>query len=208
MAQGRARPAVVPVATGREAEVVEVLSAAFFRYPVMRHILADSGTRYRHHLTSLVGFFVAARLSRDEPVLALELEGRLVAAALMTPPNNRPPPGKLQERRKKLWHRLGWAAEQRYQQLGEVWATVAVEEPNLHLNMIGVSPAHAGTGLGTLLLDQVHCLSRRLPDSTGVSLTTEWGPNVAFYRHCGYQLVGQARVDPGLETWGMFRPDR
>ena len=28
-----------------------------------------------------------------------------------------------------------------------------------------------------------------------------------FYRHLGYEVVGQRTIAPGVETWGMFRPD-
>ena len=41
----------------------------------------------------------------------------------------------------------------------------------------------------------------------GVTLTTEDPSNVPLYEHFGYQVVGHARVAPGLESWGFFRHD-
>ncbi len=200
---------VVAIPKERTAEVVAVLSQAFFDYPVMRFVLSDAGNDYRRHLEGLVDFFVAARVLRDEPMLGVDLGGRLAAAAIMTPPetHRRPPPDELLEKRQKLWRSLGTPAEQRYGLLGEVWPEVGVAEPNLHLNMIGVLPSLAGSGLGGLLLTAVHSLSAGDPESTGVSLTTELAANVSYYRNRGYRLVGHRQVTDGLATWGMFRPD-
>jgi hypothetical protein len=73
--------------------------------------------------------------------------------------------------------------------------------------MIGVRRDRAGRGLGCALLDAIHAMSERDPDSTGISLTTETAANVPFYEHCGYDIVGHEQIVDGLETWGFFRPD-
>jgi GNAT superfamily N-acetyltransferase len=73
--------------------------------------------------------------------------------------------------------------------------------------MLGVRTDAQGKGLGRRLLDRVHTLARDDAHAQGVTLTTEDPKNVALYRHCGYEVVGQARVAPELETWAMFRPD-
>ena len=106
-----------------------------------------------------------------------------------------------------LFSALGGAARDRYNQLGRIWARFAINEPNLHLNMIGVRGTHAGRGLGRLLLDHVHARSVSDPDSTGVTLTTESRDNVPLYEHLGYRLVGHEHVSDSLATWGFFRPD-
>ena len=72
--------------------------------------------------------------------------------------------------------------------------------------MIGVRRALAGTGLGRGLLEAVHQVAAEARESKGVSLSTEVPRNVELYRHFGYQLIGQATVAEGVETWGMFRP--
>ncbi len=57
------------------------------------------------------------------------------------------------------------------------------------------------------MLDAIHTMSERDPDSTGVSLTTETAANVPLYEHCGYHIVGHEQILDGLETWGLFRPN-
>ena len=187
-------------------EVTGVLCEAFADYPVMRYVLGPDGD-YPGRLRTLVGFFVAARAIPEHPVLGVSIGPELAGVALCTPPKPPAPLPELDTAREETWGLLGADARARYDECGRAWETVAVAEPNLHLNMIGVPPRFRGRGLARLLLDAVQALSRDLPGSRGVSLTTESAANVELYRHFGYRLVGQRRIAPELETWGFFRPD-
>lgn len=51
-------------------DAVTVLCDAFYDYPVMRYVLRPS-SEYDHRLRSLIGFFVAARVLREELVLGI-----------------------------------------------------------------------------------------------------------------------------------------
>lgn len=184
--------------------VVDVLVEAFRDYPVMRHVL---GPAPFEALRTLIGFFVSARVLRHEPMLGIRSGPTLVAAALVTPPGTREAPPALAERREAVWTQLGSKARERYEALGAVWRQFAIPEANYHLNMIGVRDSHAGRGLGRRVIDRVHEISRRDPDSAGVTLTTETPRNVPLYEHLGYRVIGHVRLTDELETWGFFRPD-
>ena len=173
---------VVTIPPDKTPAVVAVLCDAFSDYPVMRYVLAGSEGDYADNLNTLIGFFVGARVWRREPVMGIEESGALAAAAaIMTPPGQRHPPHQILEQRERVWQQLGSEARARYEFLGEAWPNVGVTEPNLHLNMIGIRQGQAGRGLGRALLDAIHTMSERDPDSTGVSLTTETAANVPFY---------------------------
>jgi hypothetical protein len=67
-------------------QAVTVLCDAFQDYPVMRYVLG-SADDYDHRLRTLIGFFVSARVLREEPVLGIyDGDGTLAAAALVTLP--------------------------------------------------------------------------------------------------------------------------
>jgi GNAT superfamily N-acetyltransferase len=200
---------VVSAITPEQApEAVTVLCDAFREYPVMRHVIGRAGDEYDNRLTALVDFFVAARMLRREPILAVE-DGRQVAAvALLTSPGDREAPAELETLREYLWRELGRAARTRYETLGRVWQRFTYPKPHYHLNMIGVLRSHTGRGLGRRLLDAVHGLSYKEPGSRGVSLTTEDSGNVELYLRFGYEIVGHANVSNAFETWGFFRTDR
>jgi len=191
----------------RAGEAVEALCDSFHDYPVMRYILATSGGAYDGDLRTLIGMFVAARVSRGAPILAVEREGTVAAVATITRPEERivPPPD--DPSREAVWRSLGADAKVRYEMLRAAWERHAVSDPQYHLNMLGVRRKYAGQGLGRALLDAIHELSQRDERSSGVSLTTEDPKNVPLYRHFGYEVIGHERVENALETWSFFRRD-
>lgn len=188
-----------------EAAVVETLCEAFADYPVMRYVLGPGGD-YGKRLKTLIGFFVAARVLRDDPMFGIADGTRLIGVATCTLPGGSPTP-ELEAVRERTWAALGADALERYEHCVRAWEPLGVAEPNLHVNMLGVRPPFQGRGLSRVLLEQVHALSHDLPESAGVTLTTETAANVALYQRFGYRIVGQRRIAAGLETWGFFRAD-
>ena len=197
---------VVRLATGDVPRMVDALSDAFLEYPVMSFVVGECED-YAGRFGALIHFFVTARDLRDEPLLGIVQEDSVVAAATVSLPGGKESPEELASVRDITWPKLGADARSRYEACGEVWRHLGVAEPNIHLNMIGVRRSSQGKGYAGLLLDRVHEMSRDSLDSDGVTLTTEDESNVSFYLRAGYDMVGHARVAPGLETWGFFRGD-
>jgi GNAT superfamily N-acetyltransferase len=185
--------------------IIEVMAEAFCDYPVMRFVLGADAPAFEQRLVTLVKMFVMARVLRDEQLFGVGRR-RLVGAALVSRPG-RPNPPAFTELREATWSALGSGARARYDACGATWATLQVDIPHIHLNMIGVRDEARGQGVGRHLLERVHALSAGDPTSKGVTLTTENPDNVPFYERFGYRVVGEARIGPGLETWSFFRPD-
>jgi GNAT superfamily N-acetyltransferase len=203
---GRQIPPVVRLPGERLDEVVETLSLSFFEYPVMRYILKDAGSDYDGQLRDLVAYFTDSRFSRGWPVLGIEVEGALVAAANVTPPRRTPRPPSLVERYERLRERTGVEAITRFEAFAEATESLEPDAPHYMLGMIGVPPAHQGKGYARPLLEAVHEMSADDPESTGVLLSTETSGNLPLYQHFGYRILGEARVDE-LITWALYRPD-
>lgn len=188
-------------------DVVDVLSGAFFDYPVMRFVLGPNQPDYENCLRSLVGVFVSARVLRGEPLLGVAGASGLEAAAIVSRPDGARAPEPFRALAAEVWGELGAPARSRYDAFASACALFRVDEPHLHLNMIGVRRSAQGTGLGRRLIEHVHEMSRQDERSVGVTLTTEDPDNVPMYRHLGYSIIGHATVAPDLRTWGFFRPD-
>lgn len=186
-------------------DVVRVLCEAFADYPVMRYVLGREGA-YPERLRILIGFFHGARVLRDDAILGISDGRELCGVALCSLPDRVAPP-ELDLLRDRTWAALGADARARYDDCVRAWESTGVDEPNIHVNMVAVVPDRQGRGLARALLERVHAMSRERADSRGVTLSTESERNVALYRHLGYQVVGQATIAPGLETWDFFRPD-
>jgi ribosomal protein S18 acetylase RimI-like enzyme len=199
-------PRVEPVPVDADAQVVAVLAEAFGDYPALRYVIGPAGAEFQERLAALLGFFVAARRARGEPVLGVRSGEAWAAVALATLPDAATPPAALGKARERTWALLGSDARARYEELGERWAGLAVREPHVHLNLVGVRKADRGRGLGAALVGAVVELSHTHPTSRGVSLSTETEANVAFYRALGFELRGAFEAGPGVRSWVMFRP--
>ena len=191
----------------RAPEVVDVLGEAFFDYPVMRFVLGPHEPEYADALRRLVGLFVAARMLRGEWMIGIPGRSGLEAAAIVSRPDGSPAPDEFRALAEEVWSDLGAPARARYEAFGRACAPFQVEQPHLHLNMIGVRRQAQGRGLGRRLIERVQEMSRGDASSVGVTLTTEDPDNVPLYQHLGYGVIGHATVAPELRTWGFFRPD-
>jgi ribosomal protein S18 acetylase RimI-like enzyme len=201
----RDRPSPFQVTPDRHDEVTRVMCDAFHDYPVMRYVIGRDHDSYEVCLQTLVGYFVQARFLHGDPVLAVEASGVMTAAATLTAPGDRDDPPTLAALRDSVWKQLGEPARLRYVSLCDIWGRFWLRKPHYHVNMIGVLPAYQGRGLARILLDHVHALSKRHPQSLGVSLTTEVLQNVRLYEHLGYRIMDHEDVGPDFETWGLFR---
>src|SRR5690606_16950852 len=123
---------------------------------------------------------------RREPLLGIRRGPDLVAAAIVSSTHTTASPPEVAERRAALWAAIGADARARYEAFGQATLTFAIEEPHLHLNMLGAIPSARGRGHGRRLADAVW---RRTADDdcAGVSLTTEDPRNVPFYEHLGFR---------------------
>jgi GNAT superfamily N-acetyltransferase len=188
-------------------DVVDVLWESFHDYPVMRYIIGVTAD-YDERLRKLMDFFASARYLRSETVLGVGEPGALSGVAMVSDPTVKAPP-EVVELRDATFIALGDEAWVRYEEFGAACRPFFEDmERAIHLNMIGVRRSAQGQGVGRRLIDYVHGLSRADRASAGVTLTTEEPTNVAIYQHLGYSIIGHAPLRAGLETWGMFRPDR
>jgi GNAT superfamily N-acetyltransferase len=189
-------------------EIVDVFSDAFHDYPVMRYVLGADAP-YDRRLRKLVELFVSRRAYLDEPMLGVrDAAGVLVAAATLAVPRSAEPAAAFLALRDFAWAELGADARARYDAFAAVAQELAIASPHYYLDMIGVRRSHQGRGLARQLLEAVHDVSRANDVSTGVRLTTEHAPNVPFYRHFGYRVLGRAQVADGLESWALFRAEK
>lgn len=188
-------------------EVIDVLAAAFANYPTMRFTFdtAPDAAPDPADVHRLAEFFVSVRVLRGEPLLGIRRGADLVAAATVSSTRTGGSPSEVGERREALWAAIGPDARARYEAFGNATIAFRIDEPHLHLNMLGAIPSERGRGHGHRLVEAVWRLALRDPECTGVTLTTEDPRNLPFYEHLGFRRTGHARLGPTLETWGFFR---
>lgn len=188
--------------------ILDVFCDAFADYPVMQYVLGpDRHTPSR--LRQLIGYFVLRRVRLGGPMFgARAADGTLAGVATMTVPVESVAPPDLLGTRDRVFEALGQDCRVRYDAYAKAATLFANVGPHHHLNMLGVRHAFHSQGVGRLLLNAVSDLASADLRSAGVSLTTERPENVKLYEHCGYDVVGEARVTESFRTWGLFQPRR
>lgn len=198
-------PIVVQLEAEDQERVVKILTAAFYDYPVMRYVLEQERPDYDHKLTAMVGFFTEVRYLKGWPPFGVFHHGRMVATALVNPLTNPPGPPELRQAFKDLAAEIGSAAMDRLTAYEDTCEQMEPDAPHYYLGMIGVLPTHQGKGYARLLIEHLHNVVDKNPESAGICLNTEKANNVPLYRYLGYEVIGEAEVGP-LHTWCMFRP--
>lgn len=101
-----------------------------------------------------------------------------------------------------LWRLAG-------QKFNEVWSVIPLIEqhrpidPHWYLDILGVDPAQASTGIGSALL--THGLERSDQSGRCVFLDTLSEDNVQFYERYDFEVTSQFALPSGLPIWTMVR---
>ena len=173
---------------------------------MLRYFFVDEGERYEECLHTLFELGCRARVALNWPLLGCEIEGKLVGAAYGTPPDAEDWPSDLASERDQFYGSLSENAHINGGNYDRALAKHRHPNPHYFLHAIGVLPEAQGQGIGKLILNEFHELSRVHPISTGVALDTEIDSNVRLYESVGYVVEHHLMLDEVL-MWFMFRAD-
>lgn len=187
----------------RKPEALDVLCEAFYDYPVMRVVLAESGADYDHHLREMIDYFTENRFARGRPLYAIRQDGAMVAVAVCSGAESIPSPPELEEQGDRLDALLGETAVARLGAYDDLCLAGEPECPHHYLGMLGVTTPCRGKGLGRKLVEHLQEIVRSDPVSEGISLNTETAGNVPIYERLGFQIQAETK-DDYLHTWSMF----
>lgn len=177
--------------------VVRLLTAAFFDYPVMRYVVGDHD--YESRVKNLIAGYTDMRLDHDWPVLGCRVGGELRAAALISPAGAVADPEVVGRLEHRLRAALGRQAYERMERFEAASDANGPDGPHHFVGMLGVLPGAQGRGLGRTVLEAVKRMA--VEDGLkGVSLSTEDPANLPFYKHMGFRVNGHTDLG-ALKTW-------
>lgn len=76
------------------------------------------------------------------------------------------------------------------------------KENHYYLTMIAVSKEKQGLGIGKTVINNIHDMVTKDPDTHSICLDTENLKNVSYYEHLGYKLTHESKVN-GLSIYHM-----
>lgn len=181
-----------PAVKAREAEVVEVLAAAFDADVVYRQLLPDTRRRARA-LGALFRLVVADATQVGAVEVAAAAGGQVLGATVWLAPGAFPMSGARKVASLPGSLALLVAAPRSFVglvRLGAGLETAHPSEPSWYLQALGVHPAAQRQGLGARLLE---CgLARADADGLPATLHTAVPAAAALYQRAGFRTVGDA----------------
>jgi GNAT superfamily N-acetyltransferase len=211
---------IEPMKNGELPAVIDLLARALLDNPSSVGMFGpDPGRRLR----STRALYSMLMADMAQPPLVAGLHGRIVGAAAVSPPETcffyR---AKARVRRIRIagqdiylelpvvpWRqlagmlRIGWKGLGRAAIMGRSGTAHDPAGRHWHIELVGVEPDLQGQGIGRALMEAV----LRQTDAAGepAYLETDTPENVAFYRHRGFEVTGEARpLD--VHMWYMERP--
>jgi GNAT superfamily N-acetyltransferase len=195
------------IVAAREPDVTSAaacLAAAFADDPQMAFFFSGDPAQRQELVTEFFSILMAARLALGMPVLLLKSEGRILGAAMGYDTQRLEWPLAHQRRWALLQQRQASMAS-RFERADAISEEYKPQEPHFYLGVLGVHPSMQGKGAGGALIKAYCDLADRDPVSAGTFLETAQRKNLAFYKHCGFQLLGQGELAPGKPFWCLFR---
>lgn len=196
------------IVSAREPDVTSAaacLAAAFADDPQMAFFFPGDPPLRRDLVTEFFSILMAARLALGMPVLLSKSDGRILGAVMGYDTQRLEWPSAHQQRWALLQQRQASMAS-RFERADAISEEYKPQEPHFYLGVLGVHPSMQGKGAGGALIKAYCDLAERDPVSAGTFLETAQRKNLAFYKHCGFQLLGQGELAPGKPFWCLFRP--
>lgn len=182
----------------------ELLSRAFATYPVMVRAFATASGERQDWVRRIGYEIVTTRQEMGLPCLAATLDGTPIGVALLSPSTHETPP-EMRARFHRVLEAAGPDSIDFFRRFIEAVDSVEVPREHLWIAILAVDPKHQGKGIGRALIERSVAIARVMPDCVGLGLDTEDPKNVAIYRACGFEVVGEKGVD-GMPVFVMWRP--
>lgn len=201
-------PAITTLSRAELDDAVDALTDAFAGGPLMAHVFAAAAAPPpREGVAAIMRFGCLVRLELGWPLLgarAGDRPERLAGVVGVTLPGAAVWPAALEEAHRALAAAIGPAAAERLGRFSAVAEAHRPPEAHHHVGLIGVRPRLRRRGIGTSLLEAVHELAGRDPDSVGVTANVEDPLLAAWYERRGYDVWAWDDT-LGIEVWTLFR---
>lgn len=191
------------VGLDQRARVAEVIATSFGEDPALRWMLGGDASPAR--IRAWIDASCHLLHENDQPMLAIEHEGRVLGAALIS--DARTSWSTVSEARwvARLVRDLGLGVARRSVRHATTSQQHQPTQPFTYLMMVASHPEARGQGYGAALIQAIIERSQAEPASTGVQLETEKESLVRYYQGFGFEVRERFEVG-GIHTHSMFRP--
>lgn len=185
---------IIPLEAKHKENVIEVMIAAFDGYPLMNLFF---GNAYKHSIKALWRYIFDVSPMQNSLLLGAMIQDELQGAIFASPPETEKNQDKtaMADLEARLVEEIGKEAAEFFDLYFKLKSDRQPSQPHFYINALGVHPRSQGVGVGSALLEHIHILSDRYPESNVVALDTETEENVAYYQRLGYKVSSTAELN-------------
>jgi ribosomal protein S18 acetylase RimI-like enzyme len=194
---------IIPLEAKHKENVIEVIIAAFDGYPLMNLFFGNS---YKRSTKALWQYIFDISPIQDSLLLGAMVRDELQGVIFASPPETEKnqDEGAIAHLEARLVEEIGKEAAEFFDLYFKLKSDRQPSQPHFYINALGVHPRSQRMGIGSALLEHMHLLSARHPESNCVALDTETEQNVAYYQRLGYKVSSSSNFDR-VKIWFMFR---
>jgi ribosomal protein S18 acetylase RimI-like enzyme len=194
---------IIPLEAKHKENAIEVIVAAFDGYPLMNLFFGDA---YKRSTEALWQYIFALSPIQDSLLLGAMIRGELQGVIFASSPETEKNQDEsaIAHLEARLVEEIGKEAAEFFDLYFKLKSDRQPSQPHFYINALGVHPRSQRMGIGSALLEHIHILSDRHPESDGVALDTETEENVAYYQRLGYKVSSTSNFDR-VKIWFMLR---
>lgn len=185
---------IIPLEAKHKENVIEVIIAAFDGYPLMNLFFGDT---YKRSTKALWQYIFDVSPMQNSLLLGAMVQDELQGVIFASPPETEKnqDKGAIAHLEARLVEAIGKEAAEFFDLYFKLKSDRQPSQPHFYINALGVHPRSQRMGIGSALLEHIHILSDRHPESNCVALDTETEENVAYYQRLGYKVSSTAELN-------------
>ncbi|MBW4533800.1 MAG: GNAT family N-acetyltransferase [Pleurocapsa minor HA4230-MV1] len=194
---------IIPLEAKHKENAIEVIIAAFDGDPLMNLYFGNS---YKRSIKALWQYIFDISPIQNSLLLGAMVRDELQGVIFASPPETEKNQDKsaIAHLKARLVEEIGKEAAEFFDLYFKLKSDRQPSQPHFYVNALGVHPRSQRMGIGSALLEHIHLLSDRHPESNCVALDTETEENVAYYQRLGYKVSSASNLDR-VKIWFMFR---
>jgi len=195
-------------------EFTSVVGQAFAQDPLFIKLFSEvkSDVKKQRQIRAFLYFLFSWCYYREEPILGVYQNDKLVAAALIETEKNFSWARLIKQfliapTLINLLYQLPFNKGQFLNQYFLKTRQAISIKPHYYLTMIATLPVHQGQGLARLLIDDITARAEQEFSVKGIALDTENHSNISFYQTMGFELINECAIDD-VSVFSLFKANK
>lgn len=181
-------------------EAKAILYRAYKHEPTFKYLFESKRPGYDQRVRATIRELIRLHFVTEQDVIGLALDNHLIAVALIGSPGVRLNLASQFNWRMRMMLTAGMDCTWRYIDYHKQIHNCLTDAQYHELPLIGVDSKYRNLGYGRQLMKSIESICRENPRSVGIALDTGNTRYLDFYKHLGYQVIGEVKLGELTES--------